>query len=320
MSNISIQRIGYACGARVTGIDLSRPLPQSALDAIHAAWLEHLVLVFPGQQLDPQRLVQFTRLFGELDDYATQPFNRHPDINEVMVLTNKWTNGRPSKTYNAGQNWHTDLSYTLRPAKATSVYCMEKPSVGGDTMFANMYMAYETLSPKMREFLDGLEAVHDASLIEGLDKRGPEVANEFRRLNPPVVHPAVRLHPESGRKALYINERVRNFLGLSEAESKPIVKFLCEHSIAPRFTYRHYWSVGDLVMWDNRCLVHVALGDYDPNEIRHMIRTSGMGDYYGRYLDPEQAARQMGSAPAVLQGATDAKGAADAKAVASLHD
>ena len=98
------------------------------------------------------------------------------------------------------------------------MYCVEKPSVGGDTMFANMYLAYERLSPKMREFLDGLEAVHDASLIEGLDKRGPEVANEFRRLNPPVVHPAVRVHQESGRKALYVNERVRNFLGLSEAE------------------------------------------------------------------------------------------------------
>ena len=198
----------------------------------------------------------------------------------------------------------------MRPAKGTSVYCIEKPSVGGDTMFANMYLAYERLSPKMREFLDGLEAVHDASLIEGLDKRGPEVANEFRRLNPPVVHPAVRLHAESGRKALYVNERVRNFLGLSEAESKPIVKFLCEHSVQPRLTYRHYWSVGDLVMWDNRCLVHLAVGDYDPAEIRHMIRTSGMGDYYGRFLDPEKAKAQLGGAAL----------SRDEKAVAALQD
>jgi taurine dioxygenase len=316
MSNISVQPVGYSCGARVTGVDLARPLSEEDLATIRRAWVEHLVLVFPGQELDPHSMMRFSRNFGELDDYATQPFNRHPEINEVMVLTNKRTNGQPSKTYNAGQNWHTDLSYTLRPAKATSVYCMEKPSVGGDTMFANMYAAYETLSPRMQAFLDGLEGVHDASLIEGLDKRGPEVANEFRRLNPLVVHPAVRVHPESGRKALYVNERVRTFLGLSEAESKPIVKFLCDHSVSPKFVYRHYWSIGDLVMWDNRCMVHLAVGDYDPSEIRHMIRTSGMGDYVGRYLDPEAAAAQMKAPPAV----TAAPPAADAKAVAALHD
>jgi taurine dioxygenase len=315
MSKVKIERVGFSCGARVTGIDVAKPSAED-MEIIQKAWLEHLVLVFPGQGLDPRKLVEFTSRFGELDDYATQPFNRHPEINEVMVLTNKHTNGKPSKTYNAGQNWHTDLSYTLRPAKATSVYCVEKPSVGGDTMFANMYMAYETLSPKMKAFLDDLEGVHDASLIEGLDKRGPEVASEFRRLNPQVIHPAVRVHPESGRKALYVNERVRNFLGLSEAESKPLVKFLCDHSVQPRFTYRHYWTVGDLVMWDNRCTVHLAVGDYDPAEIRHMIRTSGMGDYYGRYVDPEAAARQMGAAPA----ATPAAKPADAKAVAALHD
>ena len=313
MSNIVVKRIGYACGARVTGVDLSKPVSVDDFASIQRAWLDNLVLVFPEQRLDPRTLVAFTSRFGKLDDYATQPFNRHPEHDEVFLLTNRHRNGKPSPTYNAGQNWHTDLSYTTRPAKATSVYCIEKPSVGGDTMFANQYLAYERLSPKMREFLDGLEGVHDASLIEGLDKRGPEVANEFRRLNPPVVHPAVRLHPESGRKALYVNERVRNFLGLSEAESKPIVKFLCEHSVQPRFTYRHYWSVGDLVMWDNRCTVHLAVGDYDPAEIRHMIRTSSMGDYQGRYLDPAAAAAQMQASPA-------SAASVDKKAVADLHD
>jgi len=306
MATISVQPVGHACGARVTGVDLSKPVSPADLAAIRKAWADHLVLVFPQQRLDPKSLVMFTRNFGELDDYATQPFNRHPEMNEVFLLSNKKQDGKPFPTYNSGQNWHTDLSYTVRPAKGTAVYCMEKPSVGGDTMFANMYLAYERLSPKMQAFLDGLEAVHDASLIEGLDKRGPDIANEFRRLNPPVVHPAVRVHQDSGKKALYINERVRTFLGLSEAESKPIVKFLCEHSVQPRHVYRHYWNLGDLVMLDNRCLVHLAVGDYDPAEIRHMIRTSGMGDYYGRYLDPEQTESKT---PKVLQ-----------KAVASLHD
>ena len=309
MSAISIEPIGFACGAKLTDIDLSQRLAASELKFIHDAWLEHLVIVFPNQTLDPTKLVEFTRHFGELDDYATQPFNRHPEINEVMVLTNKRTNGQPSKTYNAGQNWHTDLSYTLRPAKGTSVYCMERPSVGGDTMFANMYRAYDALSPKMQAFLDELEAIHDASLIEGLDERGPEVASEFRRLNPPVIHPAVRVHPDTGKKALYVNERVRQFVGLSEAESKQLVKFLCEHSVSPRFVYRHSWNVGDLVMWDNRCLVHLAVGDYDPKEIRHMIRTSGMGDHYGRLANAEAG---------TLSAAKPS--AADPKAVAALHD
>jgi len=313
MPNLTIQRVGHACGARVTGVDLSKPVPADTLAALRKAWLENLVLVFPEQKLDPESLVAFTRNFGELDDFSSQPFNRHPDNKEVFLLSNKKKDGKIFPTYNAGQNWHTDLSYTTRPAKGTAVYCLEKPSVGGDTMFANMYLAYERLSPKMREFLDGLEAVHDISLVAGLDQRGPEVANEFRRLNPPVVHPAVRLHPESGRKALYVNERVRNFLGLSEEESKPIVKFLCEHAVQPRHVYRHYWSIGDLVMWDNRCLVHLAVGDYDPAEIRHMIRTSGMGDYHGRYLDPEKAVAQMKTAP---EGAVKV----DEKAVAALHD
>lgn len=309
MPIIDIQSVGYALGAKVTGVDLSKPLSDAMFQAIRDAWIRHLVLVFPGQRLDSAAMVDFSRRFGELDDFENQVVHRDPEFKEVMVLTNRLQNGQQSKTYNAGQNWHTDQSYSVRPAKATCVHCIEKPSVGGDTLFANMYLAYETLSPKLRDFLDGLEGVHDASLIEGLDKRGPDVVAEFKRKNPPVVHPAVRLHPESGRKALYVNERVRQFVGLSEAESRPLIKFLCEHSVAPRLVYRHYWSVGDFVMWDNRCLVHMAVGDYDPSEIRHMLRTSGKGDHYGRLALP-----QTHSTPPAATSSEVAAG------VAALHD
>jgi taurine dioxygenase len=309
MASLDIQPVGYALGARVTGVDLSGPLPDDVFQLIHAAWLQHLVLVFPGQRLGPAAMVAFGRRFGELDDFENQVTLRDPEFKEVMVLTNRLQDGKPSKTYNAGQNWHTDQSYSLRPAKATCVHCLEKPRVGGDTLFANMYQAYETLSPKLRDFLDGLEAVHDASLIEGLDKRGPDVVAEFKRKNPPVIHPAVRLHPASGRKALYVNERVRQFVGLGEAESRPLIKFLCEHSVAPRLVYRHCWSIGDVVIWDNRCTVHMAVGDYDPSEIRHMLRTSGKGDHHGRLAQPQAQ---------VLQGAATS---AEVRAgVASLHD
>ena len=277
MSKLKVERVGHACGARVTGLDLSRPVSSAVVEAIRETWLEHLVLVFPEQKLDPQSLVTFTRHFGELDDYATQPFNRHPEIDEVFVLTNKRTNGKPSPTYNSGQNWHTDLSYTTRPAKGTSVYCIEKPSVGGDTMFANMYLAYERLSPKMREFLDGLECVHDASLIEGLDKRGPEVANEFRRLNPPVIHPAVRLHPESGRKALYVNvAHTVRFDGMTEEESAPLLGYLFQHQVRPEYTCRFDWQVGSIALWDNRCAQHNPVNDYHGfRRVMHRITLAG---------------------------------------------
>ena len=296
MSNVNVQPVGFALGAKVTGVDLSKALAQADIEAIKAAWIEHQVLVFPGQKLDPNSLIEFTRNFGELDNYETQPFNRHPEHDEVMLLSNKPIKGKVPAGANNGQNWHTDLSYTVRPAKATLVYCVEKPSVGGDTMFANMYMAYETLSPKLRDFLDGIEAVNDVSLISA--RRDPAIMEAFKRLNPPVVHPAVRVHPESKRKALYVNDRVRTFVGLTEAESKPIIQFLCGHSVQPRFVYRHQWSVGDLVLWDNRCLTHLAVGDYDPSEYRHMIRTSTMGDYVGRYENPEAVASKP-------QGASD---------------
>ena len=283
--------------------------PRSSFIILHEAWVKHLVLVFPDQSLDPARLIAFSRHFGELDNYESQPFNRHPGFDEVMLLSNRRVNGRLLPGASGGQNWHTDLSYTIRPAKSTMLYCIEKPSVGGDTMFANMYLAYESLSPKLQEFLDGLEAVHDVSLINA--KREPEIIAEFKRLNPPVVHPAVRLHPDSGRKALYVNNRVRRFVGMSEAESRPLINFLCEHSVTPRFVYRHRWSVKDLVIWDNRCLTHLAVGDFDPNEIRHMIRTSIMGEYYGRL--------EEGAAPAIP---AQARRPVDelAAGVSSLHD
>lgn len=287
MSNITVKPIGYALGARVEGIDLSRPISAEDHKVIKEAWTKHLVLVFPGQELAPEALIDFTSHFGELDDYASQPFNRHPDYKEVMLLSNKPINGKVPPGANNGQNWHTDLSYTVRPAKGTYVYCIQKPPVGGDTMFANMYLAYETLSERLRGFLDDLEGVHDVSLISA--RRDPAILEAFKRLNPPVVHPAVRFHPDSGKPALYVNHRVRQFVGMTETESKPLINFLCEHSVNPRFVYRHRWEEKDVVMWDNRCLTHLAVGDYDSKEYRHMIRTSTMGDYFGRLENPEAA-------------------------------
>lgn len=294
MTEINVKAVGYSLGAQVTGVDLSQPLSENQLRIIQDAWAEHQVLVFPNQELGPESLLAFSRHFGELDNFSSQPFNRHPEYDEIFMLSNKPIEGKIPPGSTGGQNWHTDLSYTIRPAKATLVYCVEKPSVGGDTMFANMYDAYETLSPVLQQFLDDREAVHDVNLITA--KRPPEIVAEFARLNPPVIHPAVRTHPESNRKALYVNPRTRRFVGMTEAESAPLIKFLSDHSISPKFVYRHRWSVRDLVMWDNRCLTHLAVGDFDRSEIRHMLRTSTMGDYFGRYEDESAGLEQQKSA------------------------
>ena len=159
-------------------------------------------------------------------------------------------------------------------------------------MFTNMYAAYGALSPKMQALLEGLDGVHDATLIKGFKRRSPETMAEQRRLNPPIAHPVVRVHPETGRKALYVSERVRQFAGMTEEESRPLLDFLNAHVAQPEFVYRHRWSVGDLVMWDNRCTMHVALADYDvDSETRVMLRTTTLGDRSGyMYGDAESGA------------------------------
>ena len=279
MSDLTIRPLGFAAGAEVTGLDLRRPLAEADRRAIHDAWLRHLVLVFPGQDLTAEQQIAFARNFGELDAHESQaPSTLHPDHREILVLTNRMVGGKPSGTHNSGRNWHTDLSYTERPAKGAVLACKEKPPVGGDTMWANLYLAYETLSPALRALLEGLEAIHDVTLIKGIEQRDPEVVAEMRRRNPPVVHPVVRVHPETGRKSLLVGQRIRGFVGMSDEESQSLLSMLNAHATSPEFVYRHRWSVGDVVMWDNRCTCHVALADFDQTKPRTMYRCSLMGE------------------------------------------
>ena len=281
MNRITINPLGFAAGAEVTGLDLRQPLDDLARQQILDAWHKHLVLVFPGQDLDSQQQIAFTRRFGEPEQNDFQPHYRDPAHHEILLVTNKPRDGKPSETRNTGRNWHTDLSYTTRPAKASLLLCKEKPPVGGDTLWANMYLAYETLSPKMQAFIGTLEAIHDVSLIKGIEQRDPEKVADMKRCNPPVVHAVVKTHADTGKKALFLGQRIRGFVGFSEEESAPILRFLNEHATSHEFVYRHRWSVGDLVMWDNRALLHMALPDFDQTKIRHMTRTSILGDLSG---------------------------------------
>ncbi|MDP1838440.1 MAG: TauD/TfdA family dioxygenase [Reyranella sp.] len=279
MSMIKIIPLGFAAGAQVVGVDLRQPLSDADQRRINEAWLEHIVLVFPEQQLTPEEQIAFSRRFGVLDDHESQaPSTLHPEHREILVLSNKVVGGKKSGTYNSGRNWHTDLSYTTRLAKGAILHCKEKPPVGGDTMWANLYLALETLTPPIRRLIEDLEALHDVTLVRGIEQRDPTVVAEMKKRNPPVIHPVVRTHPETGRKSLLVNQRIRRFLGMSDEESQNLLAMLNAHATSPEFVYRHRWSVGDVVMWDNRCSMHVALGDFDQTKPRVMFRCSLEGE------------------------------------------
>lgn len=281
IAGLEIRPLSFALGAEIQGVDISAPLADETVAAIRRIWLEYHVILFRGSQLAPEDIVTFARRFGDLDNHDATPFYRLDSITELMQITNREIGGKPSETRNTGRNWHSDYSYTDHPAAASMLYCGERPSVGGDTMFANMVRAYDTLSPALREKLDTLDAVYDIGLTAGLGERDPQQTAEVRRLNPPIAHPAVRTHPESGKRALYVSERVSHFHGMTPDESRPLIDQLCAHATKPENVYRHQWQVGDLICWDNRTTMHVALADFDQTEPRYMLRATLLGGASG---------------------------------------
>jgi taurine dioxygenase len=201
----------------------------------------------------------------------------------VFVVSNVKERGKPKGAIRAGQYWHSDCSYTERPTMASLLHAREVPSHGGDTQFASLLAAYEALSAPMRALLDGLSAVHDYTLayetyFSRFDDR-PPLSDEQRARVPPVVHPLVRVHPQSGRRALFLSPGfTRRIVELAPEESDALLGFLRTHVTRAEFVYRHRWQAGDLVMWDNRATLHCAVADYDMDEPRHMHRTSVAGD------------------------------------------
>ena len=283
---LKIRKLSHALGAEVTGVDLRNPLDEATFGEIRRAWHEHLLLRFPAQDLDYAQYIQFGERFGELEKYLhSNKDYTHPEHPEIYFITNHEMHGKPSETRDVGREWHTDQSYTARPLKATMLYCKEIPEAGGDTMFTNLYLAYERLSPRLKSVLDGLEAVHDFSKRLGnlstyLD---PEKIAARRKKSPPVAHPVVRVHPDTGRKALYVSEAVTtHFAGMTREESAGLLDFLFQHSVTAEFTYRHRWSVNDVVIWDNRCTLHLALKDFEHTSPRHMVRMAVLGTPLGR--------------------------------------
>jgi taurine dioxygenase len=196
-----------------------------------------------------------------------------------MVTNDAKPDGSPSNSRYTGQMWHSDMSFTLAPALGSLLRAVAIPPVGGDTLFTNMYLAYETLSEGMKRVIADLHGIHHSERKNsGLSTQWEA---ENRRLNPPVAQPVVRVHPETGRKALYIGEKVKCFEGMTPEESRPIIDFLLRHATRPQFVHRHQWQPDDLLVWDNRCTMHLALGDYDPRHRRHLERTTVLGTASG---------------------------------------
>ncbi len=279
---LSIRPLSAACGAEVVGADLRGALASEVVQRLHQALGEHCILLFRGVELTPEEHIAFSRQFGPLESHVVGEFNL-PGHPEVLVVSNVREEGRLKGAVYAGQYWHSDLSYMPKPSLGSLLLCREMPEIGGDTMWANMYLAYDTLSPVMRAFLGGLRAVHDYShaydtYFAQLKERPPLTA-EQRAKTPPVEHPVIRTHPVTGRKALYINPGfTTDIVGMTPDESRPILELLFRHATRPEFVYRHRWRVNDLVFWDNRCTMHYALADYDFSVRRHMHRTTVAGD------------------------------------------
>jgi len=295
---LTVRPLSHALGAAVTGIDLREPLDAETLATVRRIWLDNLVVVFPDQNLTPEQQIAFGRNFGTLDDHKAIPFYRHPEYPEIYLITNKQIGGKLSETRDTGRKWHSDHSFTTHPTMATMLYCREIPPVGGTTMFANMVMAYATLSERLRTILDDLEAVHSIAHFmarsRSFAERDQKQVARIADLSPPVAQPVVRTHPETGRKALFVSEgQTSHFVGMTVEESAGLLKFLFEHSVLPEFTYRHAWSPNDLLMWDNRSTIHLAVPDYSHSETRHMHRLTVLGEACGRSYVAEAMCRSQ---------------------------
>ena len=273
-TRLEVRPLASALGAEIFGVDLAGPLDDATVQALRAALLEHVVIFFRDQELAPQQLLALAQRFGEVGEY---PFVKGlPECPLVLPVIKE-----PHERSNFGGIWHSDTAYLERPALGTLLYALETPPVGGDTMFANMYLAYEALSDGMRRLLAGLRAVNVAGKSATLKtreemhgKRGTAADVEATS----AVHPVVRTHPETGRKSLYVNlAHTLRFEDMTEEESAPLLSYLFAHQIRPEFTCRFRWRPGSLAFWDNRASLHYPLNDYHGHR-RVMHRVTLLGE------------------------------------------
>ena len=260
-----------AGGIEILGADLSQPLPETLAALLRQALLDHQIVVIRGQSLTKQQQYDFTLHFGELEDHVA----RHSDERYAIVhsVTNLDRDDNPTETLDTRGNyfWHTDKSYHAAPSLMTMLHAVELPPAGGDTQFANMVLAYHALTGEMKARLAGLRAIHswEASRLASGSRPATEAE---KRARPPVSHPIVRTHPETGDKALYIGTHAAGGVeGMGAEEGKALLAELLAHATQPEFIYTHHWQPGDLVIWDNRALLHRALANYEMGRHRRVL-------------------------------------------------
>jgi taurine dioxygenase len=273
-SSLAVRPTGAALGADLEGVDLARELDSGTLAAIRQAWEEHLVLRFRRQRLSDDDLVRFSEHFGPLDRAPINVEHVRREEGYVTVISNVVVDGKAIGglgSYEA--EWHTDMSYVEDPPMASVLYALEVPPRGGDTGFANMYLAFEALPPDLKDRLSGLTAKHDASRNSaGELRRGFKEVTDPREA-PGAIHPIVLTHPATGRKALYLGRRRNEYIpGLALEASERLLDRIWAHATREEFVWYQNWQIGDLVMWDNRCTMH-RRDAFDPSSRRIMHRT-----------------------------------------------
>jgi taurine dioxygenase len=269
-----VRPIAGALGAEIHGVDLSRELPEATIAAIRQALLDHLVIFFSDQDLPPERFLPLAQRFGTPIEYPfLKGLEGFPEIITVSKLANE--------TVNFGGVWHSDTTYLQAPPMATLLVAREVPEAGGDTIFANQYLAYATLSPRMQALLSELHGIASSAKADSSRTREDRIRSDGSvdaRKVLTAEHPVVRTHPETGHKALFVNvAHTVGFAGMTEEESAPLLRFLFRHQIRPEFTCRFRWQPGSLAFWDNRCAQHYAVNDYAGHR-RIMQRITLAGD------------------------------------------
>lgn len=277
----TIKPLPGGLGAEVIGLDLSQALDDEEFRRLHQAHLDHHVLVFRDMRITPAQQIEFSRRFGRLQIHVLRNFQLkgHP---EILIVSNIKENGQPIGLGDAGAYWHSDLSYKELPSLGSMLHAQELPSEGGDTLFADMHRAWDHLPADLKQRIEGLQAEHSYLAkyeeLRALSPWRPQLTQAQIDEVKPVVHPVVRTHPESGRKALFVSEHfTTRIVGLPEGESRALLEQLFAHSVRPEFIYRHAWKPHDMVFWDNRSVIHLAAGC--PDHLRRKLyRTTIEGD------------------------------------------
>lgn len=287
-TEIGIRRVEAPVGAEIVGVDLSKELDEPTFNRIRDAYYQHSVIVFRDQHLTPPQQIAFSRRFGALEIHVLKQYLL-PDHPEILVISNIIENGKPIGLADAGRVavWHTDTSYMKAPSAGSALYALEVPrndagEVVGDTLFASTFLAFDALSAEMKGRLTGLKAVHHMTKGYDRDADAPPTRIKYddsqRNQIPDQAHPIIRTHPVTGRKCIYINKLcVTDIVGMAESESAPLLEEIYAQCTRPEYIYRHKWRVGDLLMWDNCSLQHLAVQDYALPQRRRMHRTTIAG-------------------------------------------